>query len=389
MGDPPAQPCRPVPRVHAFGKGEQALRRDPRTPPAMQGWLHKQDSSGLRLWKRRWFVLVDLCLYYYRDSSEQQVRGGLPLPGYEIRVLPAAPRAPQFLFTAEHAGMRTYCLGAETPEELHAWVCALRRGASPLPGSARSLSLQALQESRGADPPSPPLPTHCPAEGLGGPPVPPPCCPPVPALPHSKAPQGREEPPARGCPARAGDTAGTPRRHPETAPADRAHLPRPWPRPWTQPVTPLGNTWPRPLVTTTTPIGHAHWPRPWPPPATPLGHAQPRPLATSLPRPPDHAPLSSGPAHPVPAPPERSPRKPRPLGAALHPPPQRDTATNQPPASPTASSDWLPRSPAGTAPAATSNEASRRRERGAGGRGLAGEGVGGRPIRITLLQASF
>ncbi|XP_057241413.1 LOW QUALITY PROTEIN: pleckstrin homology domain-containing family A member 4-like [Malurus melanocephalus] len=162
---PPAQPCRPVPRVHAFGKGGQALRRDPRTPPAMQGWLYKQDSSGLRLWKRRWFVLVDLCLYYYRDSSEQQVRGGLPLPGYEIRVLPPAPRAPrapQFLFTvspgsggalgggtgaghlspvhrgphsqAEHPGMRTYCLGAESPEELRAWVCALRRGASPLPG---------------------------------------------------------------------------------------------------------------------------------------------------------------------------------------------------------------------------------------------------------------
>lgn len=36
------------------------------------------------------------------DSSEQQVRGGLPLPGYEIRILPPAPRAPgapQFLFT--------------------------------------------------------------------------------------------------------------------------------------------------------------------------------------------------------------------------------------------------------------------------------------------------
>ncbi|OXB65903.1 hypothetical protein ASZ78_008597 [Callipepla squamata] len=54
------------------------MRRDHRIPPTMRGWLHKQvglgecgivgpqDSSGLRLWKRRWFVLVDLCLYYYR-----------------------------------------------------------------------------------------------------------------------------------------------------------------------------------------------------------------------------------------------------------------------------------------------------------------------------------
>lgn len=45
---PPAQPCRPVPRVHAFGKGEQALRRDPRSPPAMRGWLHKQVRWGAR-----------------------------------------------------------------------------------------------------------------------------------------------------------------------------------------------------------------------------------------------------------------------------------------------------------------------------------------------------
>ncbi|XP_061226906.1 pleckstrin homology domain-containing family A member 4-like [Neopsephotus bourkii] len=168
---PDTPPCRAVPRVHAFGKGGQALRRDPRAPPAMRGWLRKQDSSGLRLWKRRWFVLVDLCLYYYRDSSEQRVRGGLPLPGYEIRVLPPAPRtphAPQFLFTAEHPGMRTYCLGAETPEEMNAWVCALRRGASPLPRSP--------QEPRGAGPPSPPLPARCH----------PPCCTSGPPLPPSK-----------------------------------------------------------------------------------------------------------------------------------------------------------------------------------------------------------
>ncbi|XP_063271878.1 pleckstrin homology domain-containing family A member 4-like isoform X2 [Prinia subflava] len=304
---PRSQPCRPVPRVHAFGKGEQALRRDPRTPPAMQGWLHKQDSSGLRLWKRRWFVLVDLCLYYYRDSSEQQVRGGLPLPGYKIRILPPAhraPRAPQFLFTAEHPGMRTYCLGAETPEELHAWVCALRRGASPLPGS---LSQETLQEPRGVDPPSPPLPTHSPGEGLRDPPVLPPCCPSVSAVPHSEVPPAQEEPPVRGCPPRAGDTPGGPRGPPEPAPAGR------------------------------------------------------------------------------------SPRKPRPLGASQQPPPERDIGTIRPPASPTASSDWLPSpaGPAGTAPVPASNEASRQRRVGAGGRGWPREGVAGRPIRITLLQASF
>ncbi|KAM6052197.1 uncharacterized protein VSU04_011638 [Chlamydotis macqueenii] len=198
---PPPQRCRAVRRVHAFGKGGQAPRRDPHAPPALRGWLHKQDSSGLRLWKRRWFVLVDLCLYYYGDSSEQRVRGGLPLPGYQIRVLPPAPCAPRFLFTAEHPGMRTYCLGVETPEELRVWVCALRRGAAPLPGSP--LSLQMPQDPRG--PPSPPLP---PGQCSPLPPTPPPCHPLLPPLPPSK-----EEPPARGEPP-VGATA--------TAPAGRS-----------------------------------------------------------------------------------------------------------------------------------------------------------------------
>lgn len=48
LGDTPptAQPCRAVPRVHAFGKGGQALRRDPRAPPVLRGWLHKQVGRG-------------------------------------------------------------------------------------------------------------------------------------------------------------------------------------------------------------------------------------------------------------------------------------------------------------------------------------------------------
>ncbi|XP_055652481.1 pleckstrin homology domain-containing family A member 4-like isoform X3 [Falco peregrinus] len=171
----------------------------------MRGWLYKQDSSGLRLWKRRWFVLVDLCLYYYRDSSEQQVRGGLPLPGYEIRILPAAPRAPRFLFTAEHPGMRTYCLGAETPEELNAWVCALRRGASPLPRSPCAPSLQMPQEPQSGGPPLSPRPCGwCPpwppAEEVVGPPMPPTRHPLVPPLHPSKVSPRPEEAPARGEP---------------------------------------------------------------------------------------------------------------------------------------------------------------------------------------------
>ena len=42
--------------------------------------LSPQDSSGLRLWKRRWFVLSGHCLFYYKGqwSSWQRVGDATP-----------------------------------------------------------------------------------------------------------------------------------------------------------------------------------------------------------------------------------------------------------------------------------------------------------------------
>lgn len=28
-----------------------------------------QDSTGMKMWKKRWFVLCDMCLFYYRGES--------------------------------------------------------------------------------------------------------------------------------------------------------------------------------------------------------------------------------------------------------------------------------------------------------------------------------
>ncbi|XP_055652480.1 uncharacterized protein LOC129783854 isoform X2 [Falco peregrinus] len=106
---------------------------------------------------------------------------------------------------AEHPGMRTYCLGAETPEELNAWVCALRRGASPLPRSPCAPSLQMPQEPQSGGPPLSPRPCGwCPpwppAEEVVGPPMPPTRHPLVPPLHPSKVSPRPEEAPARGEP---------------------------------------------------------------------------------------------------------------------------------------------------------------------------------------------
>uniref|UniRef100_A0A2I3GEH4 Pleckstrin homology domain containing A4 n=1 Tax=Nomascus leucogenys TaxID=61853 RepID=A0A2I3GEH4_NOMLE len=105
----PKKPTRAVNKVHAFGKRGNALRRDPNLPVHIRGWLHKQDSSGLRLWKRRWFVLSGHCLFYYKDSREESVLGSVLLPSYNIRPDgPGAPRGRRFTFTAEHPGVISY-----------------------------------------------------------------------------------------------------------------------------------------------------------------------------------------------------------------------------------------------------------------------------------------
>ncbi|CDQ99725.1 unnamed protein product [Oncorhynchus mykiss] len=71
-------------KVHSFGKRDQAIKRNPNIPVVVRGWLYKQDSSGMRLWKRKWFVLSDYCLFYYKDSREETVLGSIPLPSYVI-----------------------------------------------------------------------------------------------------------------------------------------------------------------------------------------------------------------------------------------------------------------------------------------------------------------
>ncbi|KAF0040411.1 hypothetical protein F2P81_006309 [Scophthalmus maximus] len=172
-------------KVHSFGKREQAIKRNPNVPVVVRGWLYKQDSSGMRLWKRKWFVLADFCLFYYKDSREESVLGSIPLPSYGIS--PVGPEdhiSRKYAFKisqdisdifaqsdsqlraslatccsdayyprgsvsashtgmrsyiykessvigsqAEHTGMRTYYFSADTQEDMNTWLRAMNQAA--------------------------------------------------------------------------------------------------------------------------------------------------------------------------------------------------------------------------------------------------------------------
>uniref|UniRef100_G1Q8D8 Pleckstrin homology domain containing A4 n=1 Tax=Myotis lucifugus TaxID=59463 RepID=G1Q8D8_MYOLU len=114
--------------------------------------LSPQDSSGLRLWKRRWFVLSGHCLFYYKDSREESVLGSVLLPSYSVRPDgPGAPRGRRFTFTAEHPGMRTYVLAADTLEDLRGWIRALGR-ASRAEGDDGPLKTTSVRPAPSTDP---------------------------------------------------------------------------------------------------------------------------------------------------------------------------------------------------------------------------------------------
>ncbi|KAM6950919.1 pleckstrin homology domain-containing family A member 7 isoform 8-T8 [Lycodopsis pacificus] len=142
--------CRGTGKVHSFGKRDHAIKRNLNIPVVVRGWLYKQDSSGMRLWKRKWFVLSDYCLFYYKDSREEAVLGSIPLPSYVI-----APVEPddhinrKYAFKAshtgmrsyiynknsvigsqaEHCGMRTYFFSADTQEDMNGWIRAMNQAA--------------------------------------------------------------------------------------------------------------------------------------------------------------------------------------------------------------------------------------------------------------------
>ncbi|XP_053562672.1 pleckstrin homology domain-containing family A member 6 isoform X1 [Bombina bombina] len=140
---PSIRPSRPSKKGIAFGKRSNSMKRNPNAEVIKTGWLYKQASSGVKQWNKRWFVLVDRCLFYYKDEKEEGILGSIPLLSFRISPVQASDnisRKHTFKVTvccvgdvslhnsatvsrqAEHAGIRTYFFSAESKEEQESWV---------------------------------------------------------------------------------------------------------------------------------------------------------------------------------------------------------------------------------------------------------------------------
>ncbi|KFO24373.1 Pleckstrin homology domain-containing family A member 6 [Fukomys damarensis] len=146
----------------AFGKRAHSMKRNPSAPVTKAGWLFKQASSGVKQWNKRWFVLLDRCLFYYKDEKEESILGSIPLLSFRVAAVQPSDnisRKHTFKVTvcwvdearassthclslqAEHAGVRTYFFSAESPEEQEAWIQAMGEAARvQIPPAQKSVS---------------------------------------------------------------------------------------------------------------------------------------------------------------------------------------------------------------------------------------------------------
>ncbi|KAK7891066.1 hypothetical protein WMY93_023029 [Mugilogobius chulae] len=114
---------RPSKKIHNFGKRSNSIRRNPGAPVIKKNWLYKQDSTGMKLWKKRWFVLSDLCLFYYRDEKEEGILGSILLPSFHVSMLSVDDHINRkYAFKATHPNMRTYYFCTDTAKEMESWM---------------------------------------------------------------------------------------------------------------------------------------------------------------------------------------------------------------------------------------------------------------------------
>uniref|UniRef100_A0AAX7U8R2 Pleckstrin homology domain containing, family A member 5 n=1 Tax=Astatotilapia calliptera TaxID=8154 RepID=A0AAX7U8R2_ASTCA len=122
-GSPATTPSRSSRKVHNFGKRSNSIKRNPNAPVVRSSWLYKQDSTGMKLWKKRWFVLSDMCLFYYRDEKEDSILGSILLPSFHISMLSVDDHiSRKYAFKATHPNMRTYYFCTDTAKEMESWM---------------------------------------------------------------------------------------------------------------------------------------------------------------------------------------------------------------------------------------------------------------------------
>ncbi|OZJ04839.1 hypothetical protein BZG36_02328 [Bifiguratus adelaidae] len=93
--------------------------------PQMEGWLHKQ-GDRYKIWNKRWFLLKDSDLFYFKGPRESKLKGHINLRGYKILPDPSI-HSGKYCFKAVHDRERNFIFYTDTEESLRAWLHALMK----------------------------------------------------------------------------------------------------------------------------------------------------------------------------------------------------------------------------------------------------------------------
>jgi len=116
----------------------------------MSGYLIKQGGKH-KSWKKRWFTIVDDCLYYFEAHTSKRPIGIVPLENLKIQALPGFAEQKhcfEFVSNAKYGGTvkgtklntagqlvqghhASYKMAAESPEVMEMWIEAIRVAMSP------------------------------------------------------------------------------------------------------------------------------------------------------------------------------------------------------------------------------------------------------------------
>lgn len=114
--------------------------------PRKVGWLFKQGGSGLKGWKKRWFIADHHYLFYYKGPNEKKPVGILCLPEYEAcyKVDPSKEYKKPNTFVLDRGNsveeadgpLKNYTLYSESGSEMQSWIDAIKEEMRPILGVA-------------------------------------------------------------------------------------------------------------------------------------------------------------------------------------------------------------------------------------------------------------
>ena len=112
-----------------------------------EGWVCKLGGSGLtpKNWRRRWFVLKDGRIYYYKTSFDISALGVIDLNGYSVEQELDSKK--KNAFKISKPGARTYYFYTDTAEEMLRWMDVMTQASSITVDSSQTVAIVPSTES--------------------------------------------------------------------------------------------------------------------------------------------------------------------------------------------------------------------------------------------------